>query len=89
MVHAHLPPVLAKFRQRHPEVRIQLRDDDTGQPVTASVLQHEAEFGLSALGPPAAYLHAAHVANDRLVVAFQAGHSLEEMKEVGWSELAR
>ena len=88
VAYALLPTVLAEFRKRYPQVRLQLRDD-TGQRVTASVLQHEAEFGISVLGDPTADLYVEHVANDPYVIAFRTGHPLSCMREVEWSDLAQ
>lgn len=87
VAHALLPPALVQFRRQFPDVRLQLRDD-TGKRVTASVLQHEAEFGISVLTEPVAGLHEEHVADDPYVVAFSPGHPLEASDCVPWSALA-
>ncbi len=82
-----LPSVLEQFRALYPNVRLQLLDD-TGRRVTASVLQREAEFGISVLGASIAGLYADHVADDPYVIAFSPGHELQKQREVQWSELA-
>jgi len=87
VAYALLPPVLEEFRALYPQVRLQLRDD-TGQRVTASVLQREAEFGISVLGSPVNGLQVEHVADDPYVIAFRPGHPLEAMHRVGWAALA-
>lgn len=87
VAYAMLPPVLEEFRALYPQVRLQLRDD-TGQRVTASVLQREAEFGISVLGSPASGLTHEHVADDPYVIAFNPGHPLGACEQVEWAELA-
>lgn len=87
VAYALLPPVLETFRQQYPQVRLQLRDD-TGRRVTASVLQREAEFGISVLSNPVADLYAEHLVDDPYVIAFRPGHPLAEHGEVDWATLA-
>jgi len=87
VAYALLPPVLEIFRQQYPQVRLQLRDD-TGRRVTASVLQREAEFGISVLTHPVADLHCEHLADDAYVIAFRPGHPLADFDQVEWAMLA-
>lgn len=81
-----LPPVLDAFRQKYPQVRLHLRDD-TGQRVTQAVLARETEFGVGVLGHPSAELHTEHCADDPYVIAFRAGHPLQQRRRVAWKDL--
>jgi len=86
VAYALLPPVLHIFRQQYPQVRLHLRDD-TGQRVVQAVLAREAEFGIGVLGDSSAELYAEHCADDPYVIAFRAGHPLQQRKCVAWKNL--
>lgn len=83
-----LPAVLGEFRQAFPNVRLHVRDD-TGQRVTQSVINREAEFGVTVHDEPAADLVVQPVAEDPFVLAISPEHSLAQKSSISWHELAK
>lgn len=82
-----LPAVLGQFRQAFPNVRLRVRDD-TGQRVTQSVINREAEFGVTVYNEHTADLVMQPVARDPFVLAVSPEHPLARKKTLSWHELA-
>ena len=87
VAYSRLPAVLGQFRQAFPNVRLHVRDD-TGQRVTQSVINREAEFGVTVYNEPTADLVVQAVAKDPFVLAFSPEHPLARKKSLRWHELA-
>jgi DNA-binding transcriptional LysR family regulator len=88
VAYSRLPTVLGQFRQTYPNVRLHVRDD-TGQRVTQSVINREAEFGVTVLNGNMADLVIQRVAQDPFVVAVSPDHPLANIKTLNWRELAK
>lgn len=84
---SRLPAVLGRFRQAFPSVRLRVRDD-TGQRVTQSVINREAEFGVTVFTDHTADLVMQRVARDPFVLAVSPKHALARKKSLRWHELA-
>jgi DNA-binding transcriptional LysR family regulator len=87
VAYSRLASVLGRFRQAYPNVRLRVRDD-TGQRVTQSVLDREAEFGVTVLTDNAADLITQRVADDPFLLAVSPTHPLAKRKSLQWSDLA-
>ena len=87
VAYSRLPAVLGQFRQTFPNVRLHVRDD-TGQRVTQSVIDREAEFGVTVFTENTADLVVQRVARDPFVLAVSPQHPLSRKKSLGWRELA-
>ncbi len=87
VAYSRLPHVLKPFRQAFPNVRLRVRDD-TGQRVTQSVIDGEAEFGVTVFTENAADLVMQHVAHDPFVLAVAPDHPLARKRALHWSDLA-
>lgn len=85
---SRLPAVLGPFRQAFPNVRLHVRDD-TGQRVTQSVINREAEFGVTVYNEDTADLVMQSVARDPFVLAVSPEHPLATQKSLTWQALAR
>ena len=82
-----LPAVLGEFRKAFPNVRLHVRDD-TGQRVTQSVINREAEFGVTVHEEHTADLVVQAVAKDPFVLAVSPEHPLTQKASLSWHELA-
>lgn len=87
VAYSRLPAVLGQFRQAFPNVRLHVRDD-TGQRVTQSVINREAEFGVTVCNENTADLVVQAVAKDPFVLAVSASHPLARKKSLRWEELS-
>lgn len=79
VAYSRLATVLGIFRQTYPNVRLHVRDD-TGQRVTQSVIQREAEFGVTVLTENTADLVVERVTKDPFVMAVSPTHPLAKRK---------
>jgi DNA-binding transcriptional LysR family regulator len=87
VAYSRLPSVLGRFRQTFPNVRLHVRDD-TGQRVTQSVINREAEFGVTVFTENTADLVMQRVAHDPFVLAVSPKHPLANKRSLGWRDLA-
>lgn len=87
VAYSRLAQVLEPFRQSFPNVRLRVRDD-TGQRVTQSVIDREAEFGVTVFTEDTADLVMQRVAQDPFVLAVAPGHPLARKRSLKWSDLA-
>ena len=83
---SRLPTVLSQFRQKYPKVSLHIRDD-TGQRVTQSVLNREADFGVSVVAPDVEGLTLQSLTLDSFVLALSPRHPLAKRKRLNWNEL--
>jgi len=88
VAYSRLPAVLGRFRQAFPNVRLHVRDD-TGQRVTQSVINREAEFGVTVYNENSADLVMQSVACDHFVLAVSPEHPLARHKSLTWEALAQ
>jgi DNA-binding transcriptional LysR family regulator len=86
IAYALLPPAVAAFRQRHPNLRISMKDDD-GFHITAAVLNYEIEFGLTTVVSRNQDLHAELVATDPFVLVCAPDHPLAKAKSLRWEQI--
>ncbi len=87
VAYSRLPAVLSRFRQAFPNVRLHVRDD-TGQRVTQSVINREAEFGVTVVTGDNADLVIQPVAQDPFVLAVPPQHPLARKRSLQWRDLA-
>lgn len=82
-----LPSLLASFRQRHPDIQINLFDlppDGIAQAVRSG----QADFGVCTADADSPDLVASVLYQDRLLLACPASHPLATAREVRWTALA-
>lgn len=81
------PDALGRFRLRHPDVRVDLRDD-TGARVRNAVIDRDAEFGVTILWEDEPDLHCTYLGDDPYVLGCPVGHPLARRKRLSWKELS-
>jgi DNA-binding transcriptional LysR family regulator len=81
-----LPPLLAKFKQRHPAVRIQVEVSDSLN-VINKVTDNAYEVGFSGLPPEGHDLKAFKIAGDEIVLIVSPEHPFARRGEIGPEEL--
>jgi DNA-binding transcriptional LysR family regulator len=82
-----LPEVLLRFHQRYPRIRVRILDDHANV-VLQTVLQGDADFGISFLGKNEALLRFVPLLNERFVLACHKDHPFARKAHVRWSELS-
>jgi DNA-binding transcriptional LysR family regulator len=82
-----LPPLLARFKQRHPAVGIQVDVSDSLN-VIERVLNHSYEVGFCGLAPPGHDLKAFKIAEDEIVLIVSPEHPFARRSEVAPVDLA-
>lgn len=87
VAYSRLATVLGQFRDNYPNVRLHVRDD-TGQRVTQSVINREAEFGVTVVTENTADLVIERLTKDPFVLAVSPKHPLAKEKAVKWTDLA-
>lgn len=83
-----LPELIAKLRQRHPQVTVSVREIDSGE---AAAALHNGDVDLALVrldDPPAAGLAAAPLREERLAVALPPGHAFAERTRLRLRDLA-
>ena len=83
-----LPPVLAEFHRRHPEIELQVRTANTRQ-IEAALLDGSIEFGFTEGATGAPELAAEVFFEDELVAIAPAGHPLLRHAPLTARELCR
>jgi DNA-binding transcriptional LysR family regulator len=81
-----LPPLLAKFKQRHPAVRIQVEVSDSLN-VINKVADNAYEVGFCGLAPAGHDLKAFKIAEDEIVLIVSPEHPFARRREIGLPEL--
>jgi len=81
------PAALSHLRQRHPDVRVDLRDD-TGARVRDAVLRREAEFGITVMWEDEPELAGQLLRDDPYVLACAPGHPMAARGQAAWADLA-
>lgn len=83
-----LPPVLAEFHRRHPEIELQVRTANTRQ-IEAALLDGAIEFGFTEGATGAPELEAEVFFEDELVAIAPAGHPLLRRAPLAARDLCR
>jgi len=82
-----LPPLLAKFKQQHPAVRIQVNVSDS-LTVIGNVSSNIAEIGFCGVAPEGRELEFFRIAGDEIVLIVPREHPLAKKGKVDAAELA-
>jgi len=82
-----LPPLLAKFKQRHPAVRIQVDISDSAR-VIAGIADGTYEVGFCGTTPEGQYLDYFRIASDEIVLIVPPEHPFAKKREIAADELA-
>jgi DNA-binding transcriptional LysR family regulator len=81
-----LPPLLARFKQRHPAVRIQVDVSDSAT-VIDRIRDNTYEIGFCGIAPEGQDLDSFKIASDEIVLIVPPGHPFARKKEVAPDEL--
>ncbi|MBE9607536.1 LysR family transcriptional regulator [Acetobacteraceae bacterium H6797] len=82
-----LPEALGRLRERHPGIRVMVRDAVAGR-VSEMVKAGEAELGIGTLAGADAALEATPLFEDELVAVLPPGHALAAQDRLSLAELA-
>lgn len=83
-----LPELIAKLKERHPQVTVSVREIDSGE-AAAALRDGDVDLALVRLDdPPASGLAAAPLRAERLAVALPPGHALAERSRLRLRDLA-
>jgi len=82
-----LPPLLAKFKQLHPDVRIQVEISDSAR-VIAGIRAGAYEVAFCGTPPGGQDLHSFRIAGDEIILIVPPAHPFASKGEVGPGELA-
>lgn len=85
IVQVVLPPILRLFMQRHPHVRIDLRDTDSTK-IEDDLRNQRADIGLASIGPLAGYQRRL-LLSDQFGVVCKAEHPISKMGLLTWKDL--
>ncbi|HZF82441.1 MAG TPA: LysR family transcriptional regulator [Burkholderiaceae bacterium] len=84
---ALLPPIVARFRLAHPNLRIHVKDAD-GASIAAATVNHEVDFGLTTtVADRHKELLAEAVATDPFVLVCSPSHPLAGRRSLAWSQI--
>lgn len=81
-----LPPKLRTFRQRHPEVRVQVEYKQAAQ-VYSAVFSGGADIGLVAFPSRRSGVHSESIGEDEMILVCSAQHRFAARGEIGIKEL--
>ncbi|HYZ20930.1 MAG TPA: LysR substrate-binding domain-containing protein [Rhodopila sp.] len=81
-----LPPVIGKFSEHYPRIRIRILDIGANEGLEA-VGRGEADFGINFIGASHAEIEFTKLVEDPFVLACRHDHPLASRKRVAWSEL--
>jgi DNA-binding transcriptional LysR family regulator len=81
-----LPPLLAKFKQRHPDVRVQVDISDSAR-VVAGIRAGTYEVGFCGAAPEGQDLDYFKIASDEIVLIVPPGHAFGSKEAVAPDEL--
>jgi DNA-binding transcriptional LysR family regulator len=76
-----LPPLIARFKQRHPHIRITVRDS-VGERINAMVREEIVDFGIGSDVEPDAELETIPLFEDEMRAVVPASHPLSKQTEV-------
>jgi DNA-binding transcriptional LysR family regulator len=76
-----LPPLIARFKQRHPHIRITVRDS-VGEHINAMVREEIVDFGIGSDVEPDAELETVPLFEDEMRAVVPASHPLGKQTEV-------
>jgi DNA-binding transcriptional LysR family regulator len=82
-----LPPLIAAYKQRHPDIRIQLSDSAVDD-VTGRLLSGEADLGIGPERETPAGIGATLLFELPFAVALPHDHALASRKRIAWADLA-
>jgi len=83
----YLAPIVRRFRNNNPNVKIELQDGFSDA-IVDRVREGLADFGVTSHPPVQAPLKATHLFSDRMHLVVPQGHPLAHKDEVGWSDIA-
>jgi LysR family carnitine catabolism transcriptional activator len=78
-----LPQAIAQFRERYPDIQVQLKDGVAGEVVEMVQLGH-AELGVGSFSGIEPDLELTPITKDRMFLICRVGHPLAKLREVPW-----
>jgi DNA-binding transcriptional LysR family regulator len=86
-VHHFLPPVIGRYRERHPNVVVRIMEQGADG-VFAAVKHGEADFGINYIGMQEPDITFTPLLKEPYVLACRADHALAGRRTMRWDELA-
>ncbi|MFN7949833.1 MAG: LysR family transcriptional regulator [Blastocatellia bacterium] len=83
-----LPPLLLKYREQHPHIRIEVYRN-VSERIPSEVLERNLDFGFLSYDPMHPHLESFEVYKDELVLVVPPKHSLAKSKQVTVRDLGR
>lgn len=84
-INQFLPPLLARYAELHPDVRVELEEQVSDAVVTA-LREGRADIGAFVAGPPAPGLDVRDFRSDELVLVLPAGHRLAGKAPIAFAD---
>jgi len=81
-----VPPVIARFVSRYPDVIVQIKDMPEEE-IRSALRRNEVDLGIGTLAGEDAEIDATLLGRDRLTLVCPADHRLARKREVRWSDL--
>ncbi|MEO5324488.1 LysR substrate-binding domain-containing protein [Mesorhizobium sp. CC13] len=81
-----LPPVIARFVKRYPDIAVQVRDMPEEE-IRPALKRNEADLGLGTISGDDAEIQASVLMRDRLMLICRSDHRLARAPRVRWSDL--
>lgn len=82
-----LPPVIARFRERYPDISVQVRDMPEEE-IRAALKQNQVDLAIGTVADEDLEIVATRVMSDRLVLVCCSDHRLAARQKVRWADLA-
>lgn len=86
VAHNVLPPIMQRFHQQSPRVRLRIVDEGA-HAVLGHVVRGDADFGINFLGVDDAGIDFEPILQERFVVACRVDHPLARRRSVGWDDI--
>jgi LysR family carnitine catabolism transcriptional activator len=81
-----LPPVIARFTSRYPDIAVQVRDMPEEE-IRPALKRNEVDLGIGTISTEDAELDATFLLRDRLTLVCHADHRLAQAGAVRWADL--
>ncbi|MHB1304160.1 MAG: LysR substrate-binding domain-containing protein [Acidiphilium sp.] len=82
-----LPPAIARFTERYPEISVVVRDMPEEE-IRPALKRNEVDLAIGTVSSDDSEIVASHVMRDRLTLVCRADHRFARRKSIRWSELA-
>lgn len=82
-----LPPVIARFNRRYPDISVQVRDMPEEE-IRPALKRNEVDLAIGTVADEDPEVESTHMMRDRLMLVCRADHRFARQKNVRWSDLS-